>query len=193
MVRVHDKGGGHNPAHGHPALSSSTATHCTEEFALRRRISLLLHKCRIWEEGKQILASAGAIVNPVDVIQPHMVSGPCKDVEEAQDHDDRALDQMLKTMWQLLASKGAISELEMSERDIHISEPLLPHLRRFLSDDRSPAPFDLVYGMEMLLSTYKFFLGHVADKARQNCRILSLKFWGSEAKRRPYLEKFKMR
>jgi hypothetical protein len=61
-------------------------------------------------------------------------------------------------MHQLLDSDRAIAAIEASEKDVHISEPLLPPLRLFLNNASSPIPSHLAYGMEMLFSTYKSFL-----------------------------------
>jgi hypothetical protein len=155
-----------------PQLASSLGGRCAEGFALSS-IGLLLHQCRSWEEYKKILPDAGARKDPVDIIRPHMASRPDMDTWR---YDDQALDQMCESMRQLLVSDRAIAALEPSRKDEHISEPLLPPLRLFLSDASLPIPFHLVYGMEMLLSTYKAFLWQGADMTKQNCRILALKF-----------------
>lgn len=79
---------------------------------------------------------------------------------ELLDDDDLALDLMLQSMRQLLDSEGVMEALEMTQDDEHICEPLLAPLRTFLCDDSEDVhiPFHLVYGLELLLTTYKLFL-----------------------------------
>jgi len=92
------------------------------------------------------------------------------------DADDLALDQFQESMRQLLASKRAIAKLEVSEKDEHISEPLLPLMSQILGNTNAPIPIHLVFGMEMLLSTYKAFLRPDGAPNRRNCRIIALQF-----------------
>ncbi|GIJ90124.1 hypothetical protein Asppvi_009074 [Aspergillus pseudoviridinutans] len=155
-----------------PQLASSFGGRCADVFTLRK-IRLLLHHCRTLEEYKKILPNAGARANPADIIKPHIPRGP-NDITWV--HDNLALDSMQESMRQLLVSDRAIAAIEASEKDVHISEPLLSSLRLFLRDESLPIPFQLVYGMEMLLSTYKSFLWPQGKKTTQNRRILALQF-----------------
>ncbi|GIK06292.1 hypothetical protein Aspvir_001939 [Aspergillus viridinutans] len=155
-----------------PQFASSFGGRCAEGFTLWK-IRLLLHHCRSREEYKKILPNAGARANPADIIKPLIPGGP-DDITWV--HDDIALDRMQESMRQLLVSGRAIAAIEASEKDVHISEPLLPPLRLFVGDESLPIPFQLAYGMEMLLSTYKSFLWPQGNKTTQNCRILALLF-----------------
>ncbi|GFF24349.1 hypothetical protein IFM46972_01006 [Aspergillus udagawae] len=155
-----------------PLLASSFGGRCAEGITLRK-IRLLLHHCRSLEEYKTILPNAGARAKPADIIRPHIPGGLDDPIWA---HDDLALDQMQESMRQLLVSNRAVAAMEASEKDVHISEPLLPPLRLFLGDESLPTPFQLAYGMEMLLSTYKSFLWSQGNKNTQNCRVLALQF-----------------
>ena len=120
------------------------------------RIGRVLSDCRTLDNYKQISPNAGTRRDPFsNVERPDMGSaGSLNDLNV----DDDSWDQMQESMRQLLASNRAIASLELSEKDEHVSEPLLPLMKGILSDAKSPIPIHLVFGMEMLLSKYKAFL-----------------------------------
>ncbi|KAJ5209460.1 hypothetical protein N7449_003839 [Penicillium cf. viridicatum] len=80
---------------------------------------------------------------------------------------------MQESMRDLLVSGRTISALEEESMK---AEPLLPALDAALGDPKSPIPTHLVFGMDMLLSTYKSLLWPKQQTNKVNCRIASLKF-----------------
>ena len=137
-------------------------------------VGQILEHCRTLEEYKEILSDAGKHQDPFSVIQRPTVRSD--DSDNAFAVDDLALDQIQESMRQLLASKRAIASLEISEKDEHISEPLLPLMNQILSNTNASIPTHLVFGMEMLLSTYKAFLWLDGKPNKRNCRIIALQF-----------------
>jgi hypothetical protein len=83
---------------------------------------------------------------------------------------------MQESIRQLLTSDRGISGLEASEQDHHVSEPLLPLLKQALADASVPIPTHLVFGMEMLLLSYKAFLWPGDEIEKRNRRITALRF-----------------
>ncbi|KAL4912485.1 hypothetical protein BDW62DRAFT_19468 [Aspergillus aurantiobrunneus] len=157
---------------GIPQLASSFGGRCAGGFALRH-IGQLLYHAKTWDEYQEILPNAGVRQAPAEIFK----SCAAGDYDMATfEIDDLALDKMQESMRQLLTSKRAIAAIEPSEKEVHISEPLLPPLRTFLEDPKLPLCFPLVYGMEMLLSTYKAFLWQGTNMTKKNCRIMALKF-----------------
>lgn len=138
----------------------------------------LVHHCRTSDEYRNILPHAGQRQDPRQTISRHTLTRECEKMGQVFQLDDLALDQMQESMRQLLASKRGVAALELSEQDHHISEPLLPLLKQALRDADAPTPTHLVFGMEVLLSTYKAFLWPrgEAKPNNKNCRITALQF-----------------
>jgi hypothetical protein len=124
----------------------------------------ILHDCRTLDEYNGNLPTAGGRQKPADNISKLL---DCCDNSHL---DDSAFDKMQESMRQLLRDGRAISKLEKHPMS---AEHLLPAFNEALEDQNSKIPTYLVFGMEMLLSTYKAYLWpHGVDS---NCRILSLK------------------
>ncbi|KUL86508.1 hypothetical protein ZTR_04215 [Talaromyces verruculosus] len=81
---------------------------------------------------RAILQDAKLRQEPADLIKPQMDITP--DLVLLDD-DDLALDLILQSMSQLLASKGVMAVLEISQDDEHICEHLMVPLRSFLRDE----------------------------------------------------------
>jgi hypothetical protein len=81
--------------------------------------------------------------------------------------------QMLEHIRQLLASKRAIAAIETPQL---VCEPLLPFIDKVFSDKELPVHVQLVFGMEMLLASYKAYTWPDGVLNRKNCRILVLQF-----------------
>lgn len=138
-----------------PELKCQTGGRLADGMSLVH-VGQILEHCRTLEEYKKICPNAGKHQDPFSIIQrPTTSSG---DSESTFSADDLALDKSQESMRQLLASRRAIASLEISEKDEHISEPLLPLMKQILSNTSAPIPIHLVFGMEMLLSTYKAFI-----------------------------------
>lgn len=90
--------------------------------------------------------------------------------------DDHAMDQMLESMRLILRTEGDLASLELSEASKHTNEPLLKLLNEVLTDKNIPIPTQLVFGMELLVSSYKAFLWQEGVSNPINCRITALKF-----------------
>lgn len=127
----------------------------------------ILHHCRTLDEYKEILPTAGSQQDPRDFIHRLV------DSRASYNLDDSAFDKMQGSMRQLLVSGRAISSLEEERMK---AEPLLPALDAALKNPKSPIPTHLVFGMDMLLSTYKSFLWSNEHTNQANCQIISLKF-----------------
>ena len=127
----------------------------------------ILGDCRTRDEYKEIDPHAGGLQHPRDFI--HNLT----DSRNSFELDDIAMDKIQESMRQLLISGRAISTLE--EKPMR-AEHLLPALDKALQDQKSPIPTYLVFGMEMLLSTYKSFLWSNAHINQAQCRFASLKF-----------------
>lgn len=127
----------------------------------------ILHHCRTFDEYKNILPTASCQQNPIALIHKLV------DSRESHQLDDLAFDKMQESMRHLLVSGRAISALEEEPMK---AEPLLPALDAALRDPKSPIQTHLVFGMDMLLSTYKSFLWPKEQTNKVNCRIASLKF-----------------
>ncbi|OQD86613.1 hypothetical protein PENANT_c007G04773 [Penicillium antarcticum] len=129
------------------------------------RYSRILHDCRTQAAYEDIQDYTGSRQNPEEFIRKPTEG------RDAFPCDDTALDYMQESMRHLLGTGRALSGLE---EEPMIAERLLPALNAALNDKISLIPTRLVFGMEMLLSTYKAYMwpsGHMI-----NCRILSLKF-----------------
>ncbi|KAL3478441.1 hypothetical protein BJX99DRAFT_256561 [Aspergillus californicus] len=136
------------------------------EFGLWQYCQILTH-CRTLDEYKEIVPGAGELQHPKDFIHNHA------DNKDSFSLDDIAMDKIQESMRQLLISGRAISALE--ERPM-MAEHLLPALDKALQDQNSPIPTYLVFGMEMLLSTYKAFLWSNEHMNEAHCRLTALKF-----------------
>lgn len=143
----------------------------------------ILQHCRTMEEYRKIVQGAGCRQDPREFIAPPTLSyasihdGKVTLNGHLDDFDlnDLVFDKMQESMRQLLVSCRSLAAIELSEKDEHISEPLLPHLKHLLADTSLPIPIDYVFGMEMLLSTYKHFIWANGVQNKLNCRILALK------------------
>ncbi|EED16367.1 hypothetical protein TSTA_014590 [Talaromyces stipitatus ATCC 10500] len=142
------------------------------DYFAGRRIERL-HGSDIDKIHQAILQDARWKQEPADIIRPDMDSQPNMEIFD----DDLTFDLML-SMRKLLASKGAIAGLEISQDNEHICESLLAPLRTFLRDNSEYAfiPFHLMYGLELLLTIYKAFLWQTGDIEKPNCRNLALEF-----------------
>ncbi|GKT66445.1 hypothetical protein ColTof4_03937 [Colletotrichum tofieldiae] len=87
--------------------------------------------------------------------------------------DEVVFDAMHESMRQLLGMKRGIASVE--EPGI-VSEPLLPLLQQALENVNEPLPPSLVFGFDMLLSTYKAFMWPDLLMNRTNCRLIALRF-----------------
>jgi hypothetical protein len=84
------------------------------------------------------------------------------------------MDKMQESIRLILSIKRAISSIEPSEDLQYMCEPLLPLVDKFLKDNNEPIPLHLVFGYEMLLSSYKAFMWLNQTINNQNYRILVL-------------------
>lgn len=132
-----------------------------------RHYWLILHHYRAYDDCKVIVPGAGSLQRPKECIHPLLES------RDSFMSDDLALNKMQKSMRQLLVSGRAISALEDKPMS---AERLLPALDKALREKDSPIPTYLVFGMEMLLSTYKAFLWSGTDVNPAQCRLASLGF-----------------
>lgn len=136
----------------------------------------ILHHIQTMDEYRTILPSAGESAIPSDVIRRSR-PGSIADTSLPDDFqkDDLALDTMQESMRQLLQTERAIAGLEVPLEDGYICEPLLPFMRRIMADTTAPIPVALVFGMEMLLSSFKAFMWPDYTLNKTNCRIKVLK------------------
>lgn len=137
----------------------------------------ILHHIQTAHEYRTIIPTAGASMIPSAVIR-RARPGTTADASHLDDFDmnDLALDKMQESMRQLLQTERAIAGLEIPEVDGYICEPLLPFMRRITADSSAPIPIALVFGMEMLLSSFKAFMWPDHTLNKTNCRINVLKF-----------------
>lgn len=136
----------------------------------------LLKHCRTSKEYEKLVPTAGARGKPEDFFpfsgQPDMI----------WDLDHTALDKMQESMRLILSTTRAISGIEASDNAQYICEPLLPLLDEVLKDKEKPIPLQLIFGYEMLLSSYKAHLWPGGKLNKENCRISVLKFAGDVQK-----------
>ncbi len=76
----------------------------------------------------------------------------------------------------LVKSGRAIATLESPGTGENASEPVLKLINEVLVDKKQPIPTQLVFGMELLLSSYKTFIRPDGVLNDTNCRISALKF-----------------
>jgi hypothetical protein len=126
-----------------------------------------LQDCRISKEYEKIIPTAGSPQKPDAFIRK-----PTESWRELTGYDDDAMDKMQESIRLILSIKRAISSIEPSEDLQYMGEPLLPLVDKFLKDNNEPIPLHLVFGYEMLLSSYKAFMWLNQTINNQNCRIL---------------------
>ena len=154
-----------------PELKCRTGGRLSDGMSFHH-IGQILEHCRTLEDYKEILPDAGKRQDPLKHI--HRTVENNTDMDGTFSADDLALDMIQESMRQLLGSERAITGLEISQEDAHISEPLLPLMKQILSSNDVPIPTHLVFGMDMLLSTYKAFLWLDDKPNKRNCRIAAL-------------------
>jgi hypothetical protein len=152
-----------------PGLQSETRRF-TDLKGLSFHRSLLQHY-RTLQENARVVPEAGRYEDFSKIIAPFS-----KDNKESAFHDHLAIYQMLKHIRQLLASKRAIAAIETPGAPQAVCEPLLPFIDQVFSDKELPIHVQLVFGMEMLLASYKGYTWPDGVLNRQNCRILVLQF-----------------
>ncbi|KAK5703312.1 hypothetical protein LTR17_022221 [Elasticomyces elasticus] len=157
-----------------PTLSQDVNGRFTEGLALYHAGQVLEH-CRSWEDYRIIHSNAGRHHDPLTVFRLFNPP-PTEELDPFFYEDDLALDKMQESMRDLNTSKRAMAALELSEKDCHISEPLLPLLKQATTNTDKPLPFCLVVGMDMLVSTYRCFIWPDDVVNKGNCRIEALKF-----------------
>ncbi|KAF2126701.1 hypothetical protein P153DRAFT_68283 [Dothidotthia symphoricarpi CBS 119687] len=148
-----------------PALSKEEGP-CWDGIALWY-YGKLLSDCRTQKEYEKIVPTAGSRQTPQMLI-PNPATTSYRDVAEY----DNAMDKMQESMRLGLVEKRGIRKLEPAGALQYVCEPLLPVLASALANKNDPVPFHLVFGYEMLLSSFKT---HLWRNPRQNCRLAALR------------------
>ena len=138
----------------------------------------IIHHMRTMDEYRVSVPSAEISVSPIGRIvkTPPWNETAGASLSKSFDADDWALDQMQESMRQLLQTGRAIVRLELPNDDRFVCEPLLPLVRCVEINTASPIPISLVFGMEMLLSTFKAFMWPEHTLNKTNCRLKVLMF-----------------
>lgn len=152
-----------------PGLHSETRRFI-DPPALSSHRSLLQHY-RTLQENDKIESKAGKHEDFSKIITPFS-----QDQQQFNFSDHFAIYQMLSHMRQLLVSKRAIAAIETPQALQPVCEPLLPLVDKLFSNKGLPVPVQMIFGMEMLLSSYKAYTWPDGVLKRQNCRISALTF-----------------
>ncbi|KAF1829921.1 hypothetical protein BDW02DRAFT_573541 [Decorospora gaudefroyi] len=153
-----------------PALS-------TEEGPFFQGIALwyhghLINNCRTLEEYAKIVPTAGSRQNALQLIpKPTAALDPLS----YSDVYDNAMDKMQESMRLGCITSRGIAKLEPAEELQYACEPLLPLLNATLADVSEPVPLHLVFGYELLLSSFKTALWHDGIPNKQNFRLSALR------------------
>lgn len=152
-----------------PGLQSGTRRF-TDLIGLISHGDLLRHY-RTSPEHTRIAPKAGGRESPTELIAP--IS---QDNSQFSLLDRLAMDRMLEHMRQLLATKRAIAAIETPVSPQPVCEPLLPFISRVFCEKELPIPMQLIFGMEILLSSYKAYTWPDGVLNNRNCRTLVLHF-----------------
>ncbi|KAG5744636.1 hypothetical protein H9Q72_011899 [Fusarium xylarioides] len=128
-----------------------------------------LQHYRTLQENVEDMPSGGRSVDYSAIIAPSSQGH-----QQSAFKDDLAIYVMLGNMRQLLTSKRAIAAIETTELPQSVCEQILPFIDKVFSNTKLPIHIQLIFGMEMLLSSYKAYTWPDAVLNRQNCRILVL-------------------
>lgn len=158
-----------------PDLTCQFGGRIADEFALHR-IYMIVHHMRTEDDYRKIVPDAGRRQDPLSRIRilENEETSNCN--SNQMDLDDPPIDSMQESMRQLLRDGRAIAAIEVSDEDQYVSEPLLPLMRRVTNDTSQPISIQLVFGMELLISSYKAFLWTDSRPNKRNCRIEALNF-----------------
>ncbi|PVH96532.1 hypothetical protein DM02DRAFT_674751 [Periconia macrospinosa] len=152
-----------------PGLQSETRRF-TDPPALSLHRSLL-QLYRTLQENDKTESKAGKHEDFSKIITPFS-----QDRRESYVNDRLAIYQMLSHMQQLLVSKRSIAAIETPQAPQPICEPLLPLFDKLFRNKGLPVPVQMIFGMEMLLSSYKAYTWPGGVLKRQSCRISALTF-----------------
>lgn len=163
-----------------PDLETQIGGHFADGHGLFHS-AFLIRDCRTSEQYRKISPYAGCPQDPSQFIQKPRLSyfsadgAAREEIDYEFNKNDNALDMMQESMRQLLVSSRAMEKIELSTEDTHIcSEPLLPHLRHLLANIDAPIPVDYIFGMEMLLSSFKSFMWADGTQKKPKCRVMAL-------------------
>jgi hypothetical protein len=152
-----------------PGLKSETRRF-TDPPKLSFHRSLLQHY-RTLQENDNIESKAGKHEDFTKLI-----AHSSQDKRKSDFSDYLVIYQILSHMRQLLVSKRAIAAIETPQALQPVCEPLLPLVDKLFSNKGLPVPVQMIFGMEMLLSSYKAYTWPGGVLNRQNCRISALTF-----------------
>ncbi|KAI8179535.1 hypothetical protein KHU50_003026 [Colletotrichum sp. SAR 10_65] len=113
--------------------------------------------------------------DPVTVIQPPWAWLQAQEKADVI-HDDLAFDMFQENMRLLLENGRGIAGVESFRGPGRACEPLLMLWKEALDEPEKPLSAKLVFGLEMVLSTFKSFLWPDVMTNKTNCRIAALKF-----------------
>ncbi|KAF9871951.1 hypothetical protein CkaCkLH20_10583 [Colletotrichum karsti] len=124
---------------------------------------------------KNVRPEAADRRDPASIIQPPWAWKQAKEDADIV-HDDMAFDMFQESTRHLLEKGRAISELESFRGGKWVCEPLIKLWKKSLDEPEEPLSARLVFGLEMLLSTFKSFLWPDVTTNKTNCRIAALRF-----------------
>ncbi|KAJ5016664.1 hypothetical protein K4K57_010960 [Colletotrichum sp. SAR 10_99] len=113
--------------------------------------------------------------DPVTIIQPPWAWLQAQEKADVI-HDDLAFDMFQENMRLLLENGRGIAGVEPFRGPGRACEPLLMLWKEALDEPEKPLSAKLVFGLEMVLSTFKSFLWPDDMTNKTNCRIAALKF-----------------
>lgn len=113
--------------------------------------------------------------DPVTIIQPPWAWLQAQEKADVI-HDDLAFDMFQENMRLLLENGRGIAGVESFRGPGRACEPLLMLWKEALDEPEKPLSAKLVFGLEMVLSTFKSFLWPDVMTNKTNCRIAALKF-----------------
>ncbi|KAI8305404.1 hypothetical protein K4K59_012244 [Colletotrichum sp. SAR11_240] len=113
--------------------------------------------------------------DPVTIIQPPWAWLQAQEKADVI-HDDLAFDMFQENMRLLLENGRGIAGVESFRGPGRACEPLLMLWKEALDEPEKPLSARLVFGLEMVLSTFKSFLWPDVMTNKTNCRIAALKF-----------------
>lgn len=152
-----------------PGLQSETRRFADPQGLSHHKIQL--EHYQTLQKDVSAMPQAGRYEDFTKIIAPFS-----QNKQEFSFREHLAMHQMLKHMRQLLTSKRAIAAIEAPESPQPICEPLLPFIDKVCSDKELPIHVQLIFGMEMLLSSYQAHTWPGGVLNRQNCRALVLRF-----------------
>ena len=131
---------------------------------------MALEDFKISRQHNEELMSGGMFENPTDhiTVQKDFFDGP-----RQTEAEHITMDLMLKSMKQLLCVQNEKEHLIEFALDIN---PLIADVKRYLDSDRDSVSTTLVFGMQLLVESFKSFRFGDAAIQGANCRTLALKF-----------------